>query len=210
MIHSICIHNAASHYTIMSVYIGRYIVYIFAVLRRASIIVSREQYSTYSLGYFWFFFFRRTQLLAELLYYFISIVFPFRKERKKRKLSFEMINFCCVHTSHHSRSWTIDAERRVWLVWWRISHKKRPLVLRQHAIVLLYIVLPSSAATIWWLIESVCFVIFDWVSWLSRSWVKNIYSCVYRLLNCWRTPILYVFLFFYLLLYLGRIFPSQI
>ena len=134
----------------MSVYIGRCIVYsyirIFAVLSRASIIVSREQYSTYSLGYFWFFFFRRTQLLAELLYYFISIVFPFRQERKKRKLSFEMINFCCVHTSHHSRSWTIDAERRVWLVWWRISHKKRPLVLRQHAIVLLYIVLAQLSS----------------------------------------------------------------
>ena len=176
----------------MSVYIGRYIVYTYI----CSIIVSRKQYSTYSLGYFWFFFFRRTQLLAELLYYFISIVFPFRQERKKRKLSFEMINFCCVHTSQPvlnnrrgATSFTCVMEN--------LTQKEAFAITAACDRFALHCAGPSSAVTIWWLIESVCFVIFDWVSWLSRSWVKNIYSCVvYRLLSCWRTPILYVFLHF--------------
>lgn len=132
----------------MSVYIGRYIVYTY-ICSAAPCEYNRLTRTIFNL-FSWLFLVLLLSTYATFgwaaIYYFISIVFPFRQERKKRKLSFEMINFCCVHTSHHSRSWTIDAERRVWLVWWRISHKKRPLVLRQHAIVLLYIVLAQLSS----------------------------------------------------------------
>ena len=179
----------------MSVYIGRYIVYTY-ICSPAPREYNRLTQTIFNL-FSWLFLVLLLSTYATfgwaaILFYIDCFSFP---PRKKRKLSFEMINFCCVHTSQPvlnnrrgATSFTCVMEN--------LTQKEAFAITAACDRFALHCAGPSSAVTIWWLIESVCFVIFDWVSWLSRSWVKNIYSCVYRLLSCWRTPILYVFLHF--------------
>lgn len=117
-----------------------------------------------------------------------------KKKKKKRKLSF-------WDDAYAAGVWTIDEPME--------KNSKVLLVLRTYGMAcdrlcstlwqqrrwMVLLVAYSLAEAFTGLDESVRFVIFPSLSWLSRSWAENIYSrrahvyvCIYCV--CWRTPIL--------------------